>query len=338
MNGSENGDRSSHSPMSTRSGAWWPVSLSEQVGTDKPKAVFIDDEPIVLFRDLQGTIRALENRCPHRRAPLALGTVRPEGWIQCGYHGWSFDGATGKCKAIPNLRGNEPVPSTYGVFAYRTAEHLDMIYVATDIAEKTPPAAFYGADILDTATHPRSGDLVVGLAHGEYIAALMDGPHRLLRSPGIRIADTVAIDPHWQDDWLVMERPAFWLGQSTFDAFVREYKLLFRLAIHRDTGESWLAFVHPDESVICAAHWGIAPSARGTTKISWRSFASAAPGVRPVLLRAAAALGVSPIEPRRDIDMASVAALLVGPSEHLPRHRHTAGLFGETLNQRRAAI
>jgi nitrite reductase/ring-hydroxylating ferredoxin subunit len=322
--------------MSTASGAWWPVALAEDVVAGKPRAVFVDNEPIVLFRDREGSVRALENRCPHRRAPLSLGIVRTEGWLQCGYHGWSFDGVTGKCKAIPNLRAHESVPSIYGVFAYRVAEHLGLIYIATDTSEQSPPAALYGAQKPNIATRQIIGRQVVGLAHDDYIAALMDGPHLLLQCLGVRIAETMAIDPQWQDGWLVMERPAFWIGQSKFDAFVREYKLLFRLAVQRDTGESWIAFVRPDGCVISAAHWGITPSARGTTAISWRSFAPMAPGVRPAVLRAAVALRHSPIAPRQQIDMAAVAALLVGPSEYWPRDRQTAGLFGEILAKRRA--
>jgi nitrite reductase/ring-hydroxylating ferredoxin subunit len=282
---------------------WWPVALAEDVAAGKPKAVYVDNESIVLFRDNHGSVRALENRCPHRRAPLSLGKVRTEGWLQCGYHGWSFDGVTGKCKAIPNLRANEPVPSTYGVFAYRVAEHLGLIYIGTHTSEQS---------------------------------ALMDGPHLLLQCLGVRIAETMAIDPQWQDGWLVMERPAFWIGQPKFDAFVREYKLLFRLAVHRHTGESWIVFVQPDGCVISAAHWGITPWARGTTSISWRCFAPTAPGVRPAVLRGAVALGHTPITPRPHIDMAAVAALLVGPSEYWPRDRQTAGLFGEILAKRRA--
>ena len=69
---------------------WWAVARSEEVTGDKPLSVDIGDRPVVLWRDLKGIARALEDRCPHRRAPLSLGCIRKEGWIQCGYHGWSY--------------------------------------------------------------------------------------------------------------------------------------------------------------------------------------------------------------------------------------------------------
>jgi hypothetical protein len=177
---------------------------------------------------------------------------------------------------------------------------------------------------------------MVGLARDEYVAALMDGPHLLLDCAGIRVAQTMIADPRLEDGWLVMERAAFWAGQSSFDGFVRDYKLIFRLAVRPETAESWIAFVRPEGGVIAAAHWAVTPSARGVTAILWRSFSPAAPGVRPALLRAAAALGRPPIAPREKIDMAAVAELLAGPSERWPRGQNI-GLYGDALSKERVA-
>jgi nitrite reductase/ring-hydroxylating ferredoxin subunit len=319
--------------LNTQGSNWWAVALSDEVTADEPKGCFVDDEPIVLFRNRDGVVRALENRCPHRRVPLSLGRVRPEGWLQCGYHGWSFDGATGRCMAIPNLRDNEKVPAIYGVFAYRAAERHGLIYITAGTQLQALPGAPYrlqGRSI--------SGRRTVGLAHEDYIAALMDGPHLLLDCAGIRIAQTMIADPHMEDDWLVMERAAFWAGQSRFDGLVHEYKLIFRLAVQPGTGESWISFARPDGTLVSAAHWAVTPSARGTTMIFWRSSASAGRGMRPALLRAAAALGRAPIQPRERIDMAAVAELLVGPSEHWPRNRRKSGFYGEILSKERAKL
>ena len=51
---------------------------------------------IVLF-DVEGEIRALDNRCPHEGYPLFQGTVDPElCLLTCQWHNWKFDLATGK--------------------------------------------------------------------------------------------------------------------------------------------------------------------------------------------------------------------------------------------------
>ena len=64
---------------------WWILARSEEVTGKKPLSVDIGDQPIVMWRDNQGVVRALEDRCPHRRAPLSLGCIRDNGWIQCTY-------------------------------------------------------------------------------------------------------------------------------------------------------------------------------------------------------------------------------------------------------------
>lgn len=56
--------------------------------------------PLILFRDDNGKVAALDDRCPHRRFPLSKGWLS-EGRIVCGYHGFTFDG-TGRCVHVPS--------------------------------------------------------------------------------------------------------------------------------------------------------------------------------------------------------------------------------------------
>ena len=67
------------------------IALSSQLGTNKTLAVNVYDQAIVLFRDKDGKVVALEDRCPHRRVPLSLGKVI-QGELRCAYHGWTFNG------------------------------------------------------------------------------------------------------------------------------------------------------------------------------------------------------------------------------------------------------
>src|SRR3546814_17963664 len=112
--------------------------------------------------------------------------------------------------------------------------------------------------------------------------------HLLLNCAGIQIAQTMVADPHIVNDRLVMERAAFWTGQTHFDGFVREYNLLFRLEVHRVTGDSWISFRRPDGMLVSAAPWAVTPSARGVPAIFWPSFAVSAQGRLPALLPPAA--------------------------------------------------
>jgi phthalate 4,5-dioxygenase oxygenase subunit len=71
---------------------WLPVCLSEEVAEPdgapvKSRLVGVD---LVVFRDSQGRLGVLDERCPHRNASLAFGRNEECG-LRCLYHGWKFD-------------------------------------------------------------------------------------------------------------------------------------------------------------------------------------------------------------------------------------------------------
>jgi phthalate 4,5-dioxygenase oxygenase subunit len=74
---------------------WHPIALVDAVPPGgAPVPVRIMGEDIVLFRDEQGRVGAIDRKCAHRRTDLALGRVE-DGGLRCPYHGWLFD-ADGK--------------------------------------------------------------------------------------------------------------------------------------------------------------------------------------------------------------------------------------------------
>ncbi|HTX62797.1 MAG TPA: Rieske 2Fe-2S domain-containing protein, partial [Acidimicrobiales bacterium] len=83
---------------------WHPVARSADVG-ERPHRVFLLGEPWLLVRlGVDGELVAFFDRCPHRMAPLSIGSiVEPAGGggsvLQCAYHGWCFD-AEGRCTEI----------------------------------------------------------------------------------------------------------------------------------------------------------------------------------------------------------------------------------------------
>ncbi len=70
-----------------------------------PVRVQVANEAFVLFRDRQGRAAAFVDACPHRKAPLSAGRVRPDGRLQCPYHGWHFDAdGRGVSPSQPSLK------------------------------------------------------------------------------------------------------------------------------------------------------------------------------------------------------------------------------------------
>ena len=53
-------------------GMWYPVLASWEVGNN-PVGITRLEQQIVVWRDGEGQIHALEDRCPHRGARLSMG-------------------------------------------------------------------------------------------------------------------------------------------------------------------------------------------------------------------------------------------------------------------------
>ncbi len=57
--------------------------------------------PIVVVRGPDGEVRAFENVCRHRAAPVARGRGRAARVLTCPFHGWSYDTRSGALRAQP---------------------------------------------------------------------------------------------------------------------------------------------------------------------------------------------------------------------------------------------
>ena len=113
---------------------YWYIAAKSTKLKKKPIRVTLWNEPLVLFRDSQGTPHALLDRCPHRNVPLSSGTVQ-KNHIQCPYHGWEFNG-TGQCTHIPGRVQDNSSP-TRNVLSFPVIEQQGYIWVYTD-SESTP--------------------------------------------------------------------------------------------------------------------------------------------------------------------------------------------------------
>ena len=104
--------------------AWYVASWIQDLAPEKPCAVAILGEPIVLWRAADGRLTALEDRCVHRLAPLSLG--RCEGAnLRCMYHGLLFD-PDGKVVEIP---GQDLIPAHARVRAYPVVERHSWVWI-----------------------------------------------------------------------------------------------------------------------------------------------------------------------------------------------------------------
>ena len=109
---------------------WHPVcdaSLVQEV----PLSVELLNQGLVLWRDQNGTMFGLHDRCPHRGARLSLGRVC-QGQLQCAYHGWTFEGQ-GQCTQVPALPHFKPGPAQQAK-AVAVQERMGLVWVCLDAA------------------------------------------------------------------------------------------------------------------------------------------------------------------------------------------------------------
>ncbi len=113
---------------------WYCAAHTQEIG-DKPLARIICGMPMVFYRGESGDIAALEDRCPHRQAPLSLGSVIGND-IQCNYHGLIFDRA-GICVHIPR---QDAISAANRIRAFAVVERWGFIWVWWGDREKADPA------------------------------------------------------------------------------------------------------------------------------------------------------------------------------------------------------
>lgn len=117
---------------------WYPVAASWEVGS-APLGLTRLNEDIVLWRDRDGRLHAIEDRCPHRGARLSMGWNLGDR-LACWYHGVEVgsDGVVGSVPAVNAcpLVGQKclrtyPVQERHGaVFVY---------FAAVDDGAEPPP-------------------------------------------------------------------------------------------------------------------------------------------------------------------------------------------------------
>jgi len=97
--------------------AWYCVSWTGDI-VEKPKGIKVLGTHLVLFRKADGNIVALDGMCPHRFAPLHLGSVQND-TIRCPYHGLEYN-ADGQC--VHNPQGDS-IPPKARLNTYPVKEH-----------------------------------------------------------------------------------------------------------------------------------------------------------------------------------------------------------------------
>jgi len=104
--------------------AWYMAGWDKDVPEGEVIAATILGQPLALARGEAGRVFAMEDRCPHRAAPLSLGKCEGGG-LRCWYHGVRF-AADGTCVEIP---GQDVIPPALRVRTFPVVEIHAAIWV-----------------------------------------------------------------------------------------------------------------------------------------------------------------------------------------------------------------
>ena len=102
---------------------WWVAAFSDEI-ENRLLGRWLLDTPVVLYRKSDGSITAMEDRCPHRAAPLSMGRLIDD-TVQCGYHGFRFN-REGKCVLAPSV--GRPLPAVT-VPVYPVIENPPLVWI-----------------------------------------------------------------------------------------------------------------------------------------------------------------------------------------------------------------
>ena len=194
--------------------AWYVACTPDEIA-DKPLGRTICGEKIVFYRPAPDQVAALDDFCPHRGAPLSLGTVC-EGHLQCGYHGLRVE-CTGKSVSMPGQRV-QGFPKARG---FPVMERYGFIWVWPGDADKADPATIhhlpwannpewaYGGGLYHIACDYRLMiDNLMDLTHETYVHSTSIGQNEIDEVPcKTRVEGDEVITSRFMEG---IEAPPFW--------------------------------------------------------------------------------------------------------------------------------
>lgn len=248
---------------------WRIATLSSLVPSGKPIRMVHGNTELVLFREADGRCRALVDRCAHRRAALSGGRLTDQFVIECPYHGWRYNGATGACVAIPNLRADEKIPKNYRVQSFETLERDGFIQILMGTGDT-------GAEPNDVAVpnldRQWEGERYLAYPEVLFMDTLADSPSAILEISGVQIHDDHPIgDPVVTGDQISIEYAADRICNSSLhsEQVVEDFPYTVRISATKSAAR--ITVIDNDTAAVRATALIVAvPTGVRLTRALWR--------------------------------------------------------------------
>ena len=106
---------------------WYGILESKAVKDKKPVGVTRMGEKLVFWRNENGKVNCIFDKCCHRGAALSGGKII-HNKMTCPFHGFQYD-SSGKVTLIPANGKNSLVPERYNVHSYIAEEKYGLIWL-----------------------------------------------------------------------------------------------------------------------------------------------------------------------------------------------------------------
>jgi len=130
---------------------WFVIGLSEEIRKGKKRPVKLFEQDIVIWRQSDGKLAAIDARCPHMGASLAVGRV-VEDAVECPYHGFRYD-RTGKCIETPLREPDALIPRTLCNRHYAIREKAGWIFVFWGDPDDAPDEIPFFDEVKEPLSH-----------------------------------------------------------------------------------------------------------------------------------------------------------------------------------------
>lgn len=144
---------------------WWAVAYSDELAVGQVERVHALGREMVLYRGESGQAFVVDPYCAHLGAHLAVGGRVIDDTIRCPFHGWCYNGGTGRCESIPYT---DKIPEKAAVGAWPVWENNGFVFVwhhadgrdpdwTPDVADETndPSYVIWGKKQWTLPSHPQ---------------------------------------------------------------------------------------------------------------------------------------------------------------------------------------
>jgi phthalate 4,5-dioxygenase oxygenase subunit len=278
---------------------WIPACMSEEVAEPDgaPVKVRLVGEDLVVFRDSDGRLGVLDQKCPHRRASLALGRNEECG-LRCLYHGWKMD-VEGNVVEMASEPSESGLAKKVKMKAYPAREAGGFVWIYLGPVEtmrdfEAPafaPTADSKVSILKVHVGCNWAQVLEGQIDSAHSSSLHSSDMRPARVDGAKAAETHWLRPSTDKaPQLQVERTSFGfhyaalrrpIANSATHDYVRKtvYIAPFVCLIPPNNTYNVTSVIVPEDDIHTTFYFLAWKETGGIDQEAWRKFNGAQPGI-----------------------------------------------------------